>query len=71
MWSKREIIIFFTGAQAFHTLSHILIGMSDILPIKFIGINWTSKFNIYAIIINGIITLGLFYWAEQNREKCK
>lgn len=62
MWSQKEIIIFLAGAQSFHTLTHIIINLTDMLPIKFCSINWTRQLNMAAIFINALITAGLFYW---------
>lgn len=65
MCSKRDVIIFFAGVEAFHTLSHLLISFTDTLPIKVFSITWTQQLNVLGIVINGIITLGLFYWASR------
>jgi len=63
MWTTKEIFIFFAGAQAFHTLSHIFFALSGVLPIRFWGITWTQQSNLYAIIINGLITVVLLWLA--------
>lgn len=65
MWSKKELIIFFAGAQAFHTLLHILMFFSNMLPIKFFSINLTKQLNFYSIIFNLIITVLLILWASR------
>ena len=62
----RDIIIFLTGAQAFHTLGHILIRFTHTLPIKVCGINWTQKLNNFAVVINLLITVALFWWLYQH-----
>ena len=64
MWTKKELILFLAGAEAFHTLSHIFIAYLKILPIKFLSIKWTQQLNLFAIIANALITLGLIYWAH-------
>ena len=66
MFTKREWIIFTAGAEAFHTLSHIILALNG-LPIKFYNMTITSTFNLWAIIINAVITLGLFAWAKKTR----
>ena len=68
MCSKKNIIVFFAGAEAFHTLGHIIIGMSGMLPIKFFSILWTQNLNIVGIIINAVITMGLLYWASKLKK---
>lgn len=65
MYSLREIIIFCAGAQAFHTCTHIAFMFSGSLPIKIWGINFTSLLNLGAIIINGLSTIALIWWAAQ------
>lgn len=62
--SKRDIVIFAAGAEAFHTLSHILISFSNTLPLHFFSYTFTGHMNIAAIILNGLITVGLVYWAH-------
>lgn len=65
MWSKKDILIFLAGAQTFHTLTHIILGMSNTLPIQFFSITWTTQLNIIAIVLNVIITVGLLWWAHK------
>jgi hypothetical protein len=64
-WTTRDIFIFLAGAEAFHTLSHVLINVSGTLPITFFNITWTQQLNLLAIIINGAITIGLLIWAAR------
>lgn len=64
-FSNKEWIIFFAGAEAFHTLSHILLGYLHVLPIKFFSITWTKQLNYLGIIINALITVGLLWWASR------
>jgi len=65
MLSKRDIIIFFAGAEAFHTLVHILFSMAGTLPIKFFNFLLTPQLNMFAIVLNAIITIGLIWWAAR------
>lgn len=64
MWTNKEIIIFLAGAEAFHTLSHIFFAVSGTLPVKFWGIKWDQQRNLWAIVINAAITVGLLWWAS-------
>ena len=66
MYTKREWIIFFVGAESFHTLSHVLIALNGVLPIKFFNITITQTFNKWAIIINAVILLWLLLWAQKT-----
>lgn len=68
MWSKKDFIIFFAGVEAFHTISHIIVAATGVLPLQFTFITWTQQLNIIAIIVNAIITGGLLWWA--SRLKC-
>lgn len=65
-WTNKEILIFLAGAEAFHTLTHVLIGFSGALPIKLFYINWTQQLNLLAVIINGALTIGLLLWASRS-----
>lgn len=65
MCSKRDTIIFLAGVEAFHTISHIAIGLTHILPIEICKITVTYQLNLMSIIINGLITAGLLWWASR------
>lgn len=65
--SKRDWILFAAGAEAFHALSHITIYFAGILPMKFLFIEWTPQLNLVGIVVNGLIALGLLWWADQLR----
>lgn len=67
MFSKKEWIIFAAGAAAFHTLSHIAIAYTSLLPLRIFGIEWTSMLNLFAIAINAILTGALLYWAAHTK----
>jgi hypothetical protein len=61
----RDAVIFLAGAEAFHTLSHVWLGLSGMLPmeISFPPITITPGLNLFAIVINALITVGLLYGA--------
>lgn len=65
MWSKRDWIIFLTGAVFFHTLSHLIIQLSGTLPLRFFFINLTPQFNLIITIVSALVTLGLFLWSNK------
>lgn len=67
MCSKGDLIVFLAGAQTFHTLSHILLSFTETLPIKVFSITWTQQLNIVAIVINGLVTAALLWWASRVR----
>ena len=68
MWSKKNVVIFCAGAQAFHTLSHIVIKYAGMLPVKIFSIALTQQLNMWAIVINAVITLVLLWWAAQLKK---
>lgn len=63
MFSLRDLIIFLAGAEFFHTLSHIFLAFYVQFPMKMKFMTMSSKMNVWAIIINAIITLVLIGWA--------
>jgi hypothetical protein len=65
MWSNKNLVLFFAGAAAFHTISHLLIGFSDILPITIFSITLTEQLNFITTISSAILTLVLVWWASQ------
>lgn len=68
MCSKRDVVIFVAGAEAFHTLSHLVLNFSNTLPINAFGMTWTQHLNLYAIAINIIITVALLWWASKLKK---
>ncbi|OGB84689.1 hypothetical protein A3F66_00030 [candidate division TM6 bacterium RIFCSPHIGHO2_12_FULL_32_22] len=69
MFSKRDVVVFFAGAEAFHALSHVMLSFSGILPISMFGITLTPHFNLVMIIINAVITAGLILLAYKLDNK--
>ena len=69
MISLRDVLIFFAGAEFFHTVSHILLPFLLHLPIEMMGITVTPTLNMWAIIFNGLITVGLLLWAKAVSKK--
>lgn len=65
MRSFRDWVVFLTGAQAFHTLSHIIIAFSVNLPLATKYVTLTSTMNSWAIAINALITVVLFWIAKK------
>lgn len=65
MFSFRDLIIFLAGAEFFHTLTHIILPFFITLPVDFKYVVLTNNMNIFAIIINAIITLLLLWWGHK------
>ena len=68
MWTKREVIIFFAGVEAFHTLSHLSLSVSGVLPMRFFGFTVTTRLNAWAIVVNALITVALLWWARRLKR---
>lgn len=65
MISLRDVVIFFAGAEFFHTISHILLPFFIQLPVDMKIIEMTQTINVGAIILNAIVTLLLLWWAKK------
>lgn len=59
----KEILKFFVGFQTAHTLSHIWVQFSGILPYTFWNFTLTMSLNFWAIITNAAILVALIYFA--------
>lgn len=68
MFSWRDLVVFLAGAEFFHTLSHILIGYFFTLPLDMKFMTLTPTMNMWAIVINGIITVVLIGWATRLQK---
>lgn len=64
MRTQKEWIIFFAGAEAFHTLSHALLYFSG-QTFSFYSILVTQQLNLWGTLINGFITVWLLWWAAR------
>lgn len=65
MFSLRNILIFFAGFEFFHTISHIAMPFLVSFPLDLKFMLLTSTMNNWAIVINGIITIALLWWASR------
>jgi hypothetical protein len=71
LWGTRSIArdawVFLAGAEAFHTLSHVWLGLSGMLPmeIQFPPMTVTRGLNVFAIVVNALITVGFLYGARR------
>ena len=63
MFKLRDVVIFFAGAEFFHTISHIILPYFIALPLDMKFFTFTTTINIWAIIINAVITFALLWWA--------
>lgn len=68
MFSLKNILIFLAGAQFFHTLSHIVLPYFVKLPLETNVVSLTPSLNMWAIIINAVITVVLLWCATKVRS---
>ncbi len=64
MSTKKQVLIFLAGAEAFHTFVHFYLWATNQSFHAFsftIGRTW----NLLAFVINALITIGLLYWASR------
>lgn len=67
MCTKKEVVIFAAGAEAFHTFAHLVFygyGLSFKLP----WMTVTPKWNLVAFLINLTITASLLYWVSKMKH---
>ena len=64
MCTKRDVIIFFAGAEAFHTLAQIMFMFSGLVPMTVFSINVTSEYLMGCVIFNSAVTTALLWWAS-------
>ena len=68
MCTKKHVLIFLAGAEAFHSLAHLLLAFANVLPLRIFGITLTPQLNIAAITLNAIIAVGLLWWASKVKK---
>lgn len=61
-FSKRDWVLFFFGAQVFHTLSHIMLAVTGVLPVQVFSWTITQQTNLIIILVNILVTVALGYW---------
>lgn len=69
MFSFRDFIIFFAGVEFFYTISHMLLVLSSSLPFNLKAMILAPSVNIWAMFINGIITIVLIVLAVNLSKK--
>jgi hypothetical protein len=69
MCSLRDVVIFFAGAEFFHTISHIILPYFVTLPLDMKFMVFTPSWNVFAIVVNAVITIALLWWACRIKVK--
>lgn len=68
----RDFVIFLAGAEFFHTISHLILPYFVTMPVDLRVILLTSTMNIWIVIINGLLTILLLWWAAKlGRYGCE
>lgn len=70
MCTKNHILYFLAGATFFHTINHIWLAYSGLLPLTMLGFVVTSQMNTIIIAVSAILTLGLLYAAKSDGGSC-
>ena len=71
MFGKKNIIMFFAGVAAFHTLTHIVLYFTDLLPMRACSccsFVFTPEMNFWAVTVSAAITIALLGWASQLKK---
>ena len=68
MLLKKDVLFFLAGAMTFHTVAHMVLYWSGLLPLTLFGMVITEQLNVVAIIVNLLITIGLLYYAFKVRR---
>ena len=67
-----DTVIFLAGAIAFHTLSHIWLATSDLLPMSvplMPSFTITQSVTGFIIVGSALVTAGLLYWAYRLKRQ--
>lgn len=67
----RDVVIFLAGAEFFHTLVHILLPYTMQFPIVTHFSTVSLGMNRWAIVVNGLITILLLWWAKRLSKKAQ
>lgn len=68
MITKRDAIVFLAGAAALHTISHLALAYSDMLPMRFFSFIWTKEANTVTVVISAAVTIALILWARSLKR---
>jgi hypothetical protein len=68
MFSLKNVLIFLAGAEFWHTFTHTVFAYVKPFPLDLKLIVLTSTLNMWGIIINGIITIALLWWASRLKN---
>jgi len=64
---NRCLLVFLAGALAFHTIGHIFLAFSNLLPLTVWGITVTQNLN-YIIILGSAALCALFLYLARDKQ---
>lgn len=64
----KNVLIFLAGAEFCHTFVHVMLAYVNQFPLDMKFIVLTSTLNVWGIIINGLITIVLLWWASRLKS---
>lgn len=64
MWTKKELILFIAGAEAFHTYIHGLMYF-NILSVQLPYFAITPQVVLFGFVFNAFVTVALLWWASK------
>lgn len=65
---KHHVLIFLAGAAAFHTLSHLFMSFSGLLPMHVWGMEITQRTNTIIIVVSALLTAVLLWLAARKHN---
>ena len=68
MVRKRDILVFFFGFEVAHTIAHGVLSFTGLLPLRFAWLTITENLNVWAIVVNAVISAGLLLWLLRLHE---
>jgi len=67
MCTKKQVLIFLAGAEAFHSLGHLHLWLSN----QTVAVAWMTLSPTWSrgsFIVNGLIAIGFLYWASKIKK---
>jgi hypothetical protein len=61
----RDCVVFLAGVEFFYTFIHLILELLVPLPLNLNFMEITHSFNHFGLIMNGVATFGLIWWAKQ------
>lgn len=66
----RCLFVFLAGVLAMHTIAHIMMAFTNMLPLHVLGITLTSNLNYLIIVGSAVLTVLCLYLARSYKCEC-